>query len=142
MKRSRALLLRAMIEKASASLPDEDALEAVELFPKWEVGILYELDKRIRHEGVLYRVRQTHTSSEIYPPGSPGTEALYVEVEEPGQGDTPDNPILYNNNMELIEGKYYSQYDVVYICIRSTGVAVYNDLAHLVGIYVDVWVES
>ena len=85
-------------------------------------------------------MRQTHTSSEIYPPGSPGTEALYAEVEEPGQGDTPDNPIPYNNNMELIEGKYYEQFSVVYICTRSTGVPVYNNLADLVGIYVDIWV--
>ena len=141
MKKSKALLLRAMIERASASLSDTDALEAVELFPAWAVDTEYKIDVRIRHDGILYKVRQTHTSSAIYPPGSPGTEALYAVVEEPGQGDTPDNPIPYNNNMELIEGKYYSQYDVVYICIRSTGVAVYNDLAHLVGIYVDVWVE-
>ena len=40
----------------------------------------------------------------------------------------------------LFEGKYYSQFDVVYICTRSTGVAVYNNLADLVGLYVEVYV--
>ena len=32
-RRAKAHALRALIEKASTSLPDEDALEAVELFP-------------------------------------------------------------------------------------------------------------
>lgn len=140
--RARARQLRKMIERASASLSDTDALDAVELFPVWAAGVIYEIDVRIQHNEVLYKVRQAHTSSEIYPPGSQGTEALYAEVEKPGQGDTPDNPIPYNNNMELIEGKYYSQNNVVYICTRSTGVPVYNNLADLIGIYVDVWVEE
>lgn len=135
----RAYQLRALIEKASASLDDEDALEAVELFPVWAADTLYQINTRLRREGKLYRVRQTITSSALYPPGSPGTEALYAEVEKPGQGDTPDNPIPYNNNMELIKDKYYSQDGVVYICTRSTGVPVYNPLSALVGIYVEVY---
>ena len=40
--------------------------------------------------------------------------------------------------MELIEGKYYSQNGVVYLCTRSTGQAVYHNLSDLVGIYVQV----
>ena len=40
--------------------------------------------------------------------------------------------------MALVEGKYYAQAGVVYVCIRSTGAAVYNDLKDLVGIYVEV----
>lgn len=38
MTRDRAYQLRAMIELAAASLPDDDALQAVELFPAYEVG--------------------------------------------------------------------------------------------------------
>ena len=140
--REKARMLRRMIELASASLSDTDALEAVELFPTWKEDTFYDtIGERLRYEWKLYKVRQPHTSSALYPPGSVGSEALYAEVEEPGQGDTPDNPIPYNNNMELIEGKYYEQFSVVYICVRSTGVAVYNNLADLIGIYVDVWVE-
>lgn len=33
---------------------------------------------------------------------------------------------------------YYTQDDLTYLCIRSTGVPVYNDLAELVGIYVEL----
>ena len=133
--------IRNLIYKASASLSDSDALDGIELFPAWVADTWYDLDKRIRHNGKLYKVRQGHTSSILYEPGAVGSEALYAEVEKPGQGDTPDNPIPYNNNMALVEGKYYSQYDVVYICIRDTGVPVYNDLAALVGIYVEVYTE-
>ena len=134
----KARRLRPYIEEAAASLPDEDALEAVELFPTWQPDTLYERGIRLQYGGKLWRVEQTHTSQAIYPPG-PGTEALYSEVEQPGQGDTPDNPIPYNNNMELHVDKYYSQYDVVYRCIRDTGVPVYNDLKDLVGLYVEVY---
>lgn len=131
--------LRTLIEKAVKSLSDTDALDGIELFPVWKVDTWFDLDKRIRHNGKLYKVRQGHTSSTLYEPGAVGSEALYAEVEKPGQGDTPDNPIPYNNNMELFKGKYYSQYDVTYICVRSTGVAVFSDLQHLVHNYVEVY---
>ena len=138
----RARQLRPYIEEAAASLPDEDALEAVEMFPAWQPDTFYEVKDgvkpRISYGGKLWRVEQTHTSQAIYPPGH-GTEALYSEVEQPGQGDTPDNPIPYNNNMELHNGKYYSQFDVVYRCFRDTGAPVYNDLKDLVGLYVEVY---
>lgn len=66
-----------------------------------------------------------------------GTESLYTEVTESHAG-TKEDPIPYGNNMELEEGKYYSQDGVTYICTRDTGIPVYNPLADLVGIYVEV----
>jgi len=142
----KARSLRPYIVKASASLSDGDALEAKELYDYWEANVTYSMGKRLRYpksendeEIKLWKVKQTHTSQAQYPP-SINTAALYEEVHKPGQGDDPSNPIPYDNNMELIEGKYYSQFDVVYICIRSTGAPVYNNLADLVGIYVEVYV--
>jgi hypothetical protein len=38
----------------------------------------------------------------------------------------------------LVNGLYYTQNDRTYLCIRSTGVPVYNDLAELVDIYVEL----
>lgn len=134
----KARQLRPLIVKASASLSDEDALEALELYDRWAPETDYPADKRLQHEGGLYRVRQLHTSQAIYPPGSAGTEALYARVERPGQGDTSDNPIPYEGNLELVEGKYYSQDGVTYVCTRSTGAPVYHPLAQLVGLYVEV----
>lgn len=133
----KARQLRPYIYKASASLSDTDALDAVELFPVWQTGVWYDMGFRLRYGEKLFKVLQSHTSSVEWTPDV--AVSLYAEVEKPGQGDTPDNPIPYNNNMELIESKYYSQFDVVYRCTRSTGVPVYNNLADLVGIYVEVY---
>lgn len=75
--------IRALIEKASASLQDEDALEAVELFPLWSVGIEYAADTRVRYEDRLYRCEQAHTSQIGWEP--PAVPALWTEVAKPGE---------------------------------------------------------
>ena len=54
--------LRPYIEKAASSLTDEDALEAVNLFPNWTEKTEYKVDSRVRYEGILYRCLQAHTS--------------------------------------------------------------------------------
>ena len=82
MKRSHAIKLRQMIEKAAVSLPDEDALEAVELFPAWAANVEYERGIRVRYNGKLYRCEQTHTSQAGWTPDL--TPALWTEVTEPG----------------------------------------------------------
>lgn len=78
----KARKLRPLIEKAAASLADEDALSAVELFPAWQTNQTYTVDERVRHDGKLYRVVQPHTSQSDWPPDA--TPALYVEVAPPG----------------------------------------------------------
>ena len=74
----RARALRPYIEKASVSLPDEDALQAVELFPQWVTGHAYAVDERLQYNGVLYRVIQAHTSQADWMPDI--TPALFVAV--------------------------------------------------------------
>ena len=75
--------LRAMIEKAAVSLTDTDALEAVELFPGWAVGVAYQANERVRYGEKLYRVVQAHTSQENWTPDI--TPALWTEVAKPGE---------------------------------------------------------
>lgn len=128
--------LRPYIVKASESLSDTDALEAVELFDEWAVGVEYAKGKRLRYTDKLYKVKQAHTSQADWTPDI--ATSLYEVVEEAGQGDTPDNPIPYSGNMTLYNGKYYEQYGVVYRCIRDSGIALHNDLKDLVNIYVEV----
>lgn len=81
--RQKARQLRAMIEKAALSLPDEDALEAVELFPAWKAETAYTVGERIRYGGKLYRCEQAHTSQIGWEP--PNVPALWTEVAEPGE---------------------------------------------------------
>lgn len=83
MKRSHALKLRARIEQAAVSLPDGDALEAVELFPAWAADTVYALDVRVRCGGKLYKCVQAHTSQESWEP--PNIPALWTEVAKPGE---------------------------------------------------------
>ena len=82
MKREHAYKIRDMMHKAANSLTDEDALEAVELFPVWKSGTEYQINERIRYRDKLYRVVQAHTSQEDWTPDI--TPALYTEVAEPG----------------------------------------------------------
>lgn len=74
----RARALRPYIEKASVSLADEDALQAVELFPQWVTGHAYAVDERLQYKNVLYRVVQAHTSQADWTPDI--TPALFVVV--------------------------------------------------------------
>lgn len=74
----RARALRPYIEKASASLTDEDALQAVELFPQWVTDHAYVVDERLQYKNVLYRVVQAHTSQADWTPDI--TPALFVVV--------------------------------------------------------------
>lgn len=76
-------MLRPFIEKASASLPDEDALEAMELFPMWQTDTAYAAGIRVRYGEKLYKCVQAHTSQADWPPDK--TPALWTEVAKPGE---------------------------------------------------------
>lgn len=83
MKREHAYKLREMVHKSSAFLNDEDALEAVELFPAWAADKAYAIDDRIRYGEKLYRCVQAHTSQAEWTPDA--TPALWTEVAKPGE---------------------------------------------------------
>lgn len=80
--RQRAYALRALIEKATTSLSDEDALTGIELFPSWAAGIAYQADIRVRYNSKLYKCVQAHTSQSGWEPDQ--TPALWADVAEPG----------------------------------------------------------
>lgn len=137
MTREHAIKLRRIIEKASASLSDSDALDAVELFPMWAVDTEYTAGIRVRDGGELFKCKQPHTSQSDWRPSI--TPALWQKVEKPGQGDTPDDPIPWSWGLEIVTGKYYSQDGVTYVGIRDSGVGIFADLSALVGNYVEVY---
>lgn len=137
----RAMKLRPVIEQASQSLEDAVALTAVELFPKWkelvEKGVEVEKGFRFQYDNKLYRTEQPkYQFVEQYVPGV-GTESLFSVVDETHAG-TIEDPIPYEGNMEIFNGLYYIQNDVVYRCIRDSGIPLQHDLSALVGNYVEV----
>ena len=132
----------------SLHLSPTDALQVKHWYPTWGVdeGFLEgdEIEKGtwFQYEDKLYAAMQTHTIQAIYPP-SIHTAALYTEVtedynEEDEENGTRENPIEYNGNMALENGKYYTQDGVVYLCTRDTINPVYNALKDFVGLYVEV----
>lgn len=119
-------------------ISDEQALRVKSIYPRWEslVGKAVKKDEKMQYGGKLWKVVQAHTVAAEHAPGK-GTESLYTEIVESAKG-TKDDPIPYDNNMELFNGKYYSQDGVIYLCTRDTGQPVYNPLSALVGLYVEV----
>lgn len=139
-----------MIELLSVSindmkLTDEQSYKFKNLYPKWSefIGEKLSANFKIQHLEKLYKTLQeipVVLDQEGYRPGEVGSESLYTEINDPSAGGhqgTLEDPIPYKNNMELFEGKYYSQNSVTYKCTRNTGQPVYEDLSALVDIYVE-----
>lgn len=127
------MLVRQQIN--TLTVDDATAYRMKEFYPAYEVGKTYAAGDKFIHGGDLYRVLQAHTSQESWTPGV-GTESLYVRIDEQHDG-TKYDPIPYNGNMALESGKYYSQGGKTYLCTRDTGIAVYQPLADLAGVYVE-----
>ena len=113
--KTRARQLRHLIEKASALLPDEEALEAVELFPVWSGdGVAYEKDVRVRYDGELYRCEQSHTSQPDWTPDA--VKALWTPVAEPGEIPVWVQPTGAQDAYRLNDKVYYpNKGDSIYI---------------------------
>ena len=134
--------LRPYIEQAAQSLLDADGLKAKALYPQWKAlvkkgSVTAEAGYRFTHNGDLYKcVDANPTFQADWVPGV-GTAALYVRIDEAHAGTLAD-PIPYDGNMELKAGLYYTQSGVTYLCNRNTGQPVYNSLAELAGLYVEM----
>jgi len=129
------------MDAAGAVLTDAQALGCKAIYKQWEalVDAAAEVKKgyRFLYGEDLYRVEQpSYTFTAQYVPGAAGTESLFSRIDET-HGGTADDPIPYEGNMALEEGKFYSQGGEVYRCIWSTGVPVYQPLSELVGLYVE-----
>jgi hypothetical protein len=114
----RARALRPYIERASASLPDRDAAQAVELFPAWAFPADYAEGDRRSDGGKLYKCRQAHTSQEDWRPSATPAMWVVIDVEHAG---TQDDPIPASRGMEYEYGRYYldSEDSKTYLCERT-----------------------
>lgn len=78
MTRAEAIAYRSKIEAAASTMTDNNALEAVELFPAWTVGKAYVVGDRVRYNSTLYKCVQAHTAQADWTPDA--TPALWVAV--------------------------------------------------------------
>jgi len=79
--REKARALRRLIEKASVSLSDEDALNGAELFPRWSETAAYAAGDRVCYESTLYKCLQDHTAQPAWTPAD--SPSLWVRVDDP-----------------------------------------------------------
>ena len=117
------------------TVDDNTALRMVEFYPEWAAGQAYAAGYKVQRGGKLWRWLQAHTAQAGWEPEN--TPALWTEICETHAG-TLDDPIPYSGNMAMESGKYYIQDYAIYLCNRDTGNPVYNPLAELVGLYVEV----
>ena len=124
------------------TVDDQTALRMREYYPDFDELVkrkftAKDADYKFRYGDTLYKTAQPNISFVAhYPPGV-GTESMYTRIDETHDG-TLDDPTPYSGNMVLDQGKYYMQDGEIYYCNRDTGNPVYNDLADLVGLYVEI----
>lgn len=115
---------------------EQEALENMEWFPVWgdenaymgmpvEKGFMFRHKAEGEAEHTLYKSLKKHTLSAEWIPGQ-GTESLYAKVSL--HKGTKEDPIPYEQNMLIEQGKYYTQYDVLYIGLQTTLTGYPSDL--------------
>ena len=120
MNKAKALKLRKIIETASASLSDELALDAVELFPQWSPDEHhYEVDDRVRYDGVLYKALVAHDSQFDWSPEY--AYSLWAKVLIPDPDVIPDWEQPDSTNAYMI-GDRVRHYDRIWESLINNNV--------------------
>ena len=70
--------VRVAMNAAGAQLDDAAALDAMAIYPAWEIGAAYAVNDRRRYGTCLYKCVQAHTSQADWAPDA--TPALWVKV--------------------------------------------------------------
>lgn len=136
-------LARKMVN--TAGLTHNEALRVKVLYPVWgedgaEFGKTVEpgfmLRVKTADKDILYEVTQAHSLQADWKPGV-DTASLYKVVDKEHAG-TMEDPIPFVPPMELVNGKYYTESDILYLCVRDSGIPLSMSLVDLVGNYVSV----
>lgn len=114
-------------------IDDNTALRMTSFYPEWTEGVEYTVGYKVQRNSKLWRVVLAHTSVIGWEPENATT--LFEQINETHTG-TLEDPIPYEGNMALENGKYYMQDYVIYLCNRDTINPVYNPLSELIGLYV------
>ena len=114
--------VRAAMDAAGAQLDDAAALDAMAIYPAWEIGAAYAVNDRRRYGACLYKCVQAHTSQADWAPDA--TPALWVKVsveewpewvQPTGANDAYNtgDKVTYNGKryVSLIDANVYSPDD-------------------------------
>ena len=130
-----AAIIKMAVKTARAITDDQEALAVKCLYKQWEkqLGRQLEVGEYIQHNKQLYRVLQQHIAQANWIPGE-GTESLYVIIDKEHSG-TIDDAIPWKANMECFNGKYYIEDEVLYLCVRDSGIALQCKIVDVLGNY-------
>ena len=117
------------------AVDDNTALRMKDYYPEWAAGTQYAVGFKARRNGKLWRTIQAHTAQVGWEPEN--APSLWERINETHTGELTD-PVPYSGNMTLEKGKHYIQDNEIYFCNRDTVNPVYNPLAELVGLYVEI----
>lgn len=99
MTRQEAESIIQSIVNLRGSATDTQALEAVSIYPSWRTGKAYTTGKRIRYNGILYKVLQAHTSQDDWTPDVSASLFAKVLIPDPEtipEWEQPDSTNPYN----------------------------------------------
>lgn len=141
-KAMQILTARITKEINTMNLSNTEALSVKEFNPVWnENSLSINKGDKYQHNGKLYEADQAHTSEANFSPDR--MSSIWHVVVEDHDG-TLEDPIPYNEELNplwqgmiLEEGKYYTQSGTVYKCTRDSGIKLTQNLADLVGHYVE-----
>lgn len=135
-------IVRLAVKQARQVTDDKEALAIKILYKQWvaQLGRTLEVGEYVQHNGELYRVLQQHIVQENWVPGI-GTESLYMIIDREHEG-TLEAPIPWRGNMECFVGKYYIEDEVLYECIRDSGIALHHKASELIDNYFSIYNEN
>lgn len=119
----------------TVAIDDQTSLRMKGYYPAFEELIGTTLDKgfKLTYKDDLWKVRQKHTAQEVYPT-SIDTASLYERINETNTGEK-DDPIPYDQTMQVYKGLYYTYESALYLCIRDSGQPLFAPPDALLGNY-------
>lgn len=116
MKRSKALaFLRALVNLREGAT-DEQAVEAVAVYPEWKENCEYAVGDRVMYGDVLYKVLTAHTSQETWTPEDAPSlfaKVLIPDVDVIPAWEQPDstNPYMAGDKVTHNDKTWVSDVD-------------------------------
>ena len=132
--------LKELVSTQVSELSDEEAKKVPALFPLWKdlIGKTATLNQRVYFNASLYKCIQPHEVQATWTPDV--SPSLWQNVSEEAQeaDGSHDRPYQWQSGMTSYNGKYYTENNTLYICIRDSGGPLYYNIADLIGIYFNI----
>lgn len=109
MKYGEAMAYRRKIETAASLQTDEQALDSIELFPKWKAGMDVHTGERYKYDHRLWKVLLDHKTQEDWLPTISPSLFVEVTVDEWPEWKRPSGSTdAYNTGDKVtFEGEHY-----------------------------------